>query len=238
MTTTEDLQQLYYRARSSDDEELREQFLAELVSRHDPNTLEFHLRLLHDRSDVEFYLDLRAAYEDHGAAGERFLVSRISAAQDPLLRADMLLLLGLMNSSAARNLALLAVADATPEVRENAMAVLGWLGDSQDLPILVSGLLADGAEEVRADAAGAMCQVWYRLPETKADILQAYLIALEREPSETVLRAVTLSAQTLLKARFGMRIDDDTGEIVGDYVAARSKALKRIADHLRKGGGT
>ena len=94
--------------------------------RHDREMLEHHYELLRDRSKWRLYVDLRSAFKKHGKAAEAFLLEVFPREGSPGMRADALLLLGLLRSKQARRLAIESITAEDEELRHKACVVLGW----------------------------------------------------------------------------------------------------------------
>jgi hypothetical protein len=224
-----ELEKRYLAAKQSDDDDVHDAFAEELVASNDPDVIRYHYGLLADRENHALYQRVRAAFEDRGKTGQAFLVEQAKHEQDPRLHADILHLLGIMGSPAALDMARQDVNASEPEIRRRAAYVLGWLAGPADIELLKGLLLRDASPEVRATAATALIQVWYRLPQTKNALLTILKNALESEKIDDVMTWIIIAAQEIMKKRFGLRENIDERKVTGDPAEAKVRCLRAMA---------
>ncbi|HYO55927.1 HEAT repeat domain-containing protein [Archangium sp.] len=210
----------------STDPEAQHAFAQRLLGSDEPEAVGFHYELLRHRDNDLFRGIIRDAFSQRGAVGEKFLLQKLEQEKNPEMLADVVLILGLMQSSAAREYSLRMIRSPHEEIRHVATFVLGWVGTLDDLRKLEQRLLEDQAPTIRSDAATAHYQIFYRIPECKDQAVQSLLRGLEQERDEDVLASILISLQDILNKRFGMHEDIDEGEITGDVGKAKEKALK------------
>lgn len=223
------LEKLFRSAAQSSSFEEEQEFIDQLLSSNEPETIDYHFGLLKRRENLPFYHRIRAAFEERSESGAEYLIKRIKTEKDPELKADALLLLGLMDRPEALPLARQMVKTPSPEIRGNACSILGWLGTEADLEILGACLLNDPDSQVRIDSAGAHNQMWLRMPKTGNRLLVNLSRALESEKDLEVLAWIIIAIQYILKKRYGLKYDMNEGTYSGNVVQAREKARAALA---------
>ena len=205
-------------------------FSEELRKAADPEILEFHYELLRDRSIRLRYLILREAFSKRSeASAGAFLLARLKEEKDPGLRADILVMLDLMRRPESLELARDGLRDQDGEMRYAACGALGAVGKAADIARLRGPLLDDSLAPVRIAAANAHSQLHDRLPGQKTALLRNLRDALEAESDDEVTRWVVLAAADILRKRFGLRYDEDEGEVIGDLPEARERCTRALA---------
>jgi hypothetical protein len=227
MTIIKDLEREFQAVNHpSTDPEEQHAFAQRLLESSNPEIIRFHYELLRNRSNQLLLGIVRDAFSQRGTEGERFLIQMLEQEKSPEVLADIVLILGLMQSKAAREYSLRNLQSSQEELRHVATFVLGWVGVMDDLDSLDERLLKDPNREIRADAATAYYQIVSRLPESKEHAVQSLKRGLVQEREESVLASILISLQDILEKRFGMREDIEEGEITGDIQKAKEKALK------------
>ncbi|WP_158623448.1 HEAT repeat domain-containing protein [Corallococcus sp. CA053C] len=227
MTSTKELEREFQTLNNpSTDPEAQHTFAQRLLDSDEPAVVRFHYELLRHRANDLFLAIVRDAFSQRGAAGEKFLLQMLEQEKSPEMLADVILILGLMKSSAAREYSLRMLRSPQEEVRHVATFVLGWVGTLDDLEKLEQQLLEDPVPKIRGDAATAYYQVFNRIPESREQAVQSLSRGLSQERDEDVLASILISLQDILSKRFGMREDIEEGEITGDVAKAKEKALK------------
>lgn len=208
-----------------------EAFTNALTASHDREHLEFHYSLLEDDEHWYPYCSIRSAFEEHGAAGEDFLIEKFQVEERPGLKGDALQLLGHMKSKSARSFAKEVADDRNESLRYRAAIVLGWVGTVGDMKtVLRKRVLDDSSAFVRGNAATACRQVWYRRSAAKEPAIDILGEALPLEQDEDAIAGIVVSLQTIMKRRFGLREpDNDERDYVGDVAKAKTRALRALA---------
>lgn len=227
------LEQEYNLAQQTTSFSMHQAFLKKLLAVQCPEALAYHYQLLLRQENQDLYLRIRAGFEHRGKEAESFLLAQLKTEQNSELLADILLLIGLMRSVQARRVALGFLSHENPKIRHFALVVLGWVGNKEDVCLLGSVLIEDQDARVRGTASSALCQLWYRIPETKAPILGYLKQALEKETDEEAQKEMVTVAQEILHKKFGLREDLDEGKVYGDVAKAVAKARSSLA--RRKG---
>lgn len=227
--TMPELERLYQKAKTTDEIDDHAALTEALLESPPREAIPYHYELLRDRSNRDLYLWLRAKFSEWDKAGEAFLVQQIKRENDPLMVADCLQILGNMNSDYARDLALRYARSPSADLRHVAGFVLGWVGTAEDVKTVMSDLiLSDPAPLVRAHTATALRQVWYRKKAVKASALKILAAALSKEEDTYAIQCIVVTAQSLMKKRFGLREVVDEGTIEGNVAQAKKKALAAL----------
>ena len=223
--------QRVWRADATHDEE--KGFITALLEEHGRERLDFHFELLRNREHFYFYCAIRAAFEEHGAVAEPYLVARFREESEPHLRGDALQILGHMRSKNARGLAREAVRDEAVTVRNRGVIVLGWVGTAADVrTVLTERLRHDPAVVVRGNAATAFRQIWYYNRGDRDEAIELLGEALKAEDDETVVCSIVVTLQDIMRRRFGLREVSGEPGFVGDPVAAKERALQLLNRQL------
>ena len=207
-------------------------FVEQLKQLSAPEIIKFHFELLRDRTQELFYLMLREGFSartDEKAI--QFLIAQSNVETDPGMRADIVVMLGLMQRPEALNIAREYLSDSDGEARYAACTVLGLIGKSADIKRLRTPLIEDEFVPVRGAAARAHVQLCDRLPRQKNILLSNLQGALSKEQDEEVSAWIVIAAGDILKKRFGVRFDGTDGDFVGDIQEAKvlcTRALSKL----------
>lgn len=226
--TIDELRSEYKSVRSSDKFIDRKNFANKLMSSNDIEFVEYHYDLIKDRDNKRVYYLLRHEFAKRDADAQQFLLAQLQTEEDPVARADILHLLGRMRNPAALPLAREALTAEDADLRHRGCYILGWMGKSADIDLLGQRLTQDPDAFVRGTAATAHRQVWYRSSRTKDRLLRNLKLALESEEEEEVILSIIITAQTIMKKRFGIKEDMEEDELVGDAVAAKEKCMRAL----------
>lgn len=227
--TIPELQRLYEKAKTSDDIDDHGALTEALLESLPREAIPYHYELLRDRPNRDLYQWLRAKFSEWEAPGEAFLLQQIKREQDPLMVADCLQILGNMNSHHARDLAREYARSEVAEIRHVAGFVLGWVGTAEDVKTVMRDLTTnDPAALVRAHTATALRQVWYRKPAVKPSALRILAEALPKEEDTYAIQCMIITAQSIMKKRFGLRENVDEATIEGNVASAKKKALAAL----------
>jgi HEAT repeat protein len=223
----------YEAARRTDDFETHHAFTKALKASDHPDVVTFHYELLRDRSNRDLYLRVRAAFDERGKVVGDFLAEKARVEKDPEMCADILHLLGLVEHPAALTMARDSLASSDPELRRRASYVIGWLGQSQDIPRIGEILLHDPVPAVRATAATAHYQFYEHAKRSRDSLLKNLHAALPIEKDREAAGSIILAAQYILGRRFGIKWDRDEDQLRGDVEEARAKCLAALGRLLK-----
>ena len=226
MTDLDALRMEYTVAAGTEDYETHARFVKALLAKVDPETVAFHFDLLRERGNRDLNLRLRAAFIKRGEPGARFLVARIDDEADPVMRGELLHLLGRLRHPAALPLARQALDNDDPDLRHRGCYVLGWIGEATDVRLLGERLRTDPSPMVRGTAATAHSQLHDHLPDAGTMLLENLVGALVLESEEGVAGWIVVTVQIISGKRFGLKEDLREGALRGDIPAARGKCLK------------
>jgi hypothetical protein len=215
----------FERLKKSDDDIKMMEFADELISSDDPEVIAFHYDLLGERKNDDFYLILRDRFSQRGRAAAKFLESKYATEKDRHARADILLMLGLMRHPPARSLARQALTAKDPELRDNAVAVLGWMGTAEDVDRIGDRLLNDAEPIIRGSAAAAFDQIVDNVPQTRGRMLRLLKEALQKEKDRDVMGWIIIAVQDLTGKKCGLREDLEEGDFVGNVEKAKVKCM-------------
>jgi HEAT repeats len=230
---TESIEREFTKAQRSSDFAIHQAFVERLVATHDRERVKFHYELLRERTNYDLYLMVRAAFDRHGKEGESFLCEHLPTEKDQDVASDAMLILGLMRSSKARDLALGFLGHSAPKERHMGCVVLGWVGTKADEPILAKILVSDVDARVRGTAATALRQMWHRIPAIKFRVLKLFREALEAEGDTGAQSDIIIATQSVLGKKLGLVEDIEQGEVRGDLAQAREKARKALTSVKR-----
>ncbi len=131
--------------------------------------VEYHYSLLKDKTlDDKFRLSLRSRFNKHQEAGQAFLLSKLDNNEDVDFHGEIIFMLGELNTGKnkpdkhkvidyTRKLAI----SSDTYTRDRAIIVLGWIGTTEDIPLLADRLLNDPNEKCRTWAATSFMQMWF-----------------------------------------------------------------------------
>jgi len=219
----------YERVRETKDSALHDAFVQRLLSSDEPDVVQAHYELLRDQRNDVLYRLVRSAFGKRGRVAARFLDGLVLREKAPAMRADILLLLGVVNQPSALVLAREVLEDGAWELRQRGCSVLGWMGQPEDVALLAARLLTDSNETVRGTAATALRQLGRRmLVASRGDLLTALRDSLEKETADSVAARVVLTAQSMINKRFGLVEEIEQATISGDVQSARTKCLRAL----------
>ena len=145
------------------------------------------------------------------------------------LKADALQILGGLKIEEALPYAREFIRSDSRDFRYRGIIVTGWIGHENDIPLLTERLANEPDIELRGYAATALRQLWFRLPDTKDEIVAILYKALHTENEEFVLECIIIVLQDLLKKKFGLRENIEEAETTGDVLKAKDRALKVLS---------
>lgn len=205
-------------------------FIKKLLSDNDPRIIDFHYNLLSKREYKELYYVVRAAFLERPEA-ENYLLKKLKIESDPITLADILHLLGIIESFHAAPLARKFVNDDHDYQREVALYVLGWVGNESDITILNHHLLNEEFPHLRITAASAHRQLYYRLPDLKNQLLLSLRKGFEREKDDEVTAWIVIMIESITLKRLGLREDKEDPHLIhGDIQKAKVKTSKFLSE--------
>ena len=222
------LETVYNEALGTDDFEVHQAFIKLLLSESDEASLEFHYNKLRSQKNRELHLRLRLAFIKRGEEGARYLVERIADEKDTAMQGDLLHMLGRLRHPAGLQMARASLSSNERETRHHACCVLGWMGEKADVTLLLTPLLKDAEPYVRTAATTAHSQIYDRLPELKAPLLQNLKQAFDAERDDTTMGWVIITIQYILKKRFGLREDIGSATLIGNLESAKKKCHQAL----------
>lgn len=225
----------YNESLATDDFEVHNSFINLLLASSDDASIAYHYDKLRYHENRDLYLRLRAAFIKRGEVGVQYLIQRVADETNPVMRADLLHMLGRLRDPMGLLLARKSLSSSDSDTRHRACYVLGWMGDSDDVSLLAVPLLNDADPYVRRTAATAHSQVFDRLPETKDRLIENLKRAFEAERDDSVIGWIIVTIQYILKKRFGLREDIEEAVLVGDLESAKGKCRQAL-DRLSKKG--
>lgn len=212
--------------KSGNDFTVHSQFIKELQSDSSTEMTSYCYDILRKRHNRHLYLRLRAAFKNRPDA-EVFLVEKLKTEKDSDMQADILHLLGVLNSFQAAPLARQFVNHDYAYHREVALYVLGWVGNKQDISILQEHMLNEEDPHLRTTAASAHRQIAWHHKELKDAVLQSLKVGFEHEKNDEVLSKIIVMLGTVAVKNLGLRADKDDPYILhGDLEKAKIKARK------------
>lgn len=203
------------------------EFIENLLNKNDLNTINYHYDLLRYKKHFKLYQRIRASFNKRPQEIiEPFLLEKLRTEEDISLKADVLQLLGGINSTKVLPYAIENIQSEIRDIRYRCIIVIGWVGSKNDLPVLNERLQNEPDDELRGYAATAMRQMWFKKKITSDDALPYLFKAVVKEESEETLGMIIIVIQDLLKKKFGMQELINDATIKGDAFKAKEKVLK------------
>lgn len=200
-----------------------------LLSEDSKDILEFNYECLNDTSDWRLYLFCRDVFVKRNIVSEEFLLKKLLSETRSHLRGDIIHILGGIRSCYAATIAMENLNDPDSYIREVCLYVLGWTGDSSSLMTLSEHLGKEKLIKLRVTAASAMRQVFWRLPETKFDILNYLKNSYYSEDVMSVKSRLIEIISSISGKNLGIREDrNDPDVLIGDL----DKAIKKTNNFL------
>ncbi|MET4084205.1 hypothetical protein ABIB40_004179 [Pedobacter sp. UYP30] len=221
----------YFALQKNYDEVKMINFIDKLSSTNELQFLEFHYQLLKNRQNIYLFYEIRGAFERHGDSGKSFLLGKITTEQNSDLKAEALFILGTMDCAEVKPIAVNFLKSESFRDQYYGIIVIGWLGKSEDIPLLENELTKNKNSELRAYAATALRQISFSNARLNKKIAAVYLLAFNSETDETVLRTIIVCFQDLIKMKFGLR-ETQTGEVTGNLSLALPKFEKALKNYL------
>jgi len=228
----------FIKAKRSDDYGKHMIFIENLLSFDHPDILNIHFNLLKDTENIQLYQLISDAFIERGKQGEQFLINQIDNEKDIRLKGDILKILGEMDSKLVLPYTERYMKSEKFELRYSSIIVLGWIGGTEHIDLLGKQLFDDTDPLLRGYSATAQRQIWYRLPETKEKILFYLKKALESEQDSQALTLIIITAQSIMKKKFGIKetadgINEPTIS-VKNIEKAKEKTLKALMNEDKK----
>lgn len=181
------LERQYLAAVETDDFGVHYALVEALLASDDRDVLELHYERLRDRRNRDLYLRLRAAFVKRGAVAFEFLLEKAQHETDPVMRADLVHLLGCIDHFVAVPMARDALCSADAHLRHVGCYVLGWLGTREDLGLLHERLLHDEDALVRRTAATVHSQLYEYAKRSKNAIFESFWCGFVVEKDDVVV---------------------------------------------------
>lgn len=201
--------------------------------------VEYHYRLLKDENVNEsFKVSLGSRFNEHKEAGEIFLLSKLENNLDVKFHGEIIFQLGRFKGiHKAKTLQHVRrfTKSADNSVRNNAIIVLGWLGETEDTEILSERLITDINSACRAGAASSFMQMWFRLKsdEVKIKAFKSYQQSLKIENDHFVTGCIVDAIQTIGQKKFGLS-QKNLSFLEIDKIGASKIKAERFLDKLFK----
>jgi hypothetical protein len=190
----------------------------------------YHYSLLKRRENLDLYYDIRASFLKRPNV-EQFLIKRAQSENNEDMLADILQLLGTMESPISLSMARDFLKHCNDYHREVATFVLGWVGTKEDIPLLTYQMLNERSPKLRITAASAHHQIHFRLPELKSPLLSSLKQGFENEKDDEVIAWIIVMIESIALKRLGLREDKEESDIIhGDVQKAKVKAAKFLAE--------
>ncbi|WP_295841484.1 HEAT repeat domain-containing protein [uncultured Apibacter sp.] len=229
--TLNEIKELYTELQKNYDEIKSIELTNELSKLNDINTLEFHYNILKKQDNLYLFYDVRGIFDEHGEAGKEFLLEKLHTEKDPDLKAEALFILGVMECQEVKPIALEFLKSKNYKQQYYGIIVIGWLGNSEDIPVLEKEMMKNDEHQLRLYAATALRQIFFNHAKLKKKIILAYWNALNTEEDVEVAKAIIACVQDLLKTKLGIR-ESMTEGMIGNLDIAKPKAIKAINKFL------
>ena len=199
-----------------------------LLSSNSVEILNYHYSLLKIKEDAVLYMRIRSSFEERPKEIiEPFLLNKLDEEKDISLKADVIQLLGSIKSTKILPFIYKNITSPIRDIRYRCIIVLGWIGNSKELPLLNERLVNDPDEELREFGATAMRQIWFNHKKTSEEITKYINKTIRNENSEKALIGMIITLQDLHRKKFGIK-ESQEGDISGDAIAAKAKAIKYL----------
>lgn len=110
-------------------------------------------------------------------------------------------------------------------VHYKCIIVLGWLGDKNEIDLLLNILKSNDIAYIRGFSATAIRQIWFNHPEHKEYIIKNLSNQIDFEKDEFVLAMIIITLQDIMNYRFGLK-ECENGEISGNLELAKENIKK------------
>lgn len=210
-----------------------EEYLAfekELISNDNDDYLDFHFYIIGNREKENLYFYLRACFKNRKNKEKisEYLIKKYKEGiNDNVLKADVIQILGNIKNPYIKSIVQQEIISPIRDIRYRCIIVLGWIGNSKELPLLNERMVNDPDEELREFGATAMRQIWFNHKNTSDEITKYINNAIRNENSEKALIGMIITLQDLHRKKFGIK-ESQEGDISGDVIAAKAKAIKYL----------
>jgi len=229
-----DIRKQYNELKNSYDAGKFMEFKSELIKNNSLDYLNFHYSLLKDRENLNLFYNIRAAFEKRKKVGVDFLIEKIKTEKDEILKSEALFILGLMKCYEIKKEVInLYLTTHYFNVKYNCIVVLGWIGTSLEDIHFLSDIMNNISEnsELRAYAASALRQIWFKNSMFTSNILRAYKSILTKNNDYVIDSTIIACIQDMLRKKFGIS-ESRYGEISGGVEKPKLKAIKAIDNYL------
>lgn len=161
-----------------------------------------------------------------------FLLKKITSHQiENILLADIIQILGLMKFHKFLPFIPKLLENKDEIVRYKCIIVLGWLGEKNEIDLLLNILKSNDISYIRGFSATAMRQIWFNHPEYKEYIVKILTSQISLEKDELVLAMIIITLQDIMNYNFGLK-ESEIGEISGNLELAKENIKKHITNNL------
>lgn len=220
------LQHIYQEARNTSNHAVHHAFVQQLLEDTSEAALEFHYRIMHDPGNASLQQEVEKAYCERGKSGYEFLLPKLGMPIPAFNKANLLHLLGHSGNNDLLKNILPHITDPNKEVRCQAIAATGWLGNASTVCYLKRLLVTERTGHLRIAILKAVRQITQREPEAKNGLADVLYNRLTVETDEKALAATAFALQELIGMKAGLSEDERTGEISGDLRSAKDILLK------------
>lgn len=187
---------------------------------------QIHLDFISQEQEGILYERLCRGFAKRTEKVANFLLEKlISHEIGTSLLADIIQILGLMKVYKFLPFIPKLLEDKDETVRYKCVMVLGWLGDKNEIDILLNILKSNDIAYIRGFSATAIRQIWFNHPEHKEYIIKNLSNQINFEKDEFVLAMIIITLQDIMNYRFGLK-ECENGEISGNLELAKENIKK------------
>lgn len=225
---------LFETAKQTDSFKTHNDFIKALLNNDSEDYYQLHLDFIANTESGIFHDRLCRGFAKRSQNAAKFLLIQANSGNLPnTVLADVIHILGLMKNDDLLQYIPNFLSSKDENVRYQCIIVLGWLGNKNEIDVLLSILKSAEIHLLRGHCATAMRQIWFNHPDLSPDIIKYLAEHLKIESEDLVCAMMIITLQDILNYKFGLK-ENAQGEILGNIKTTKQKLNRYIEKYKGK----
>lgn len=213
-------------ARQTTSFKIHNDLIKQLLEYDNDTYYQIHIDFISKEREGIFHERLCRGFAKRSEKAANFLLKKITTQKiEDILLADIIQILGLMKFHKILPYIPKLIENKDEIVRYKCIIVLGWLGEKNEIDLLLDVLTSNDVSYIRGFSATAMRQIWFNHPEYKEYIIKILFKQINLEKNELVLAMMIITLQDVINYNFGLN-ESENGEISGNLEMAKENIKK------------